>query len=593
MLTKHNTEKFHDEIIIDTDTLCTQLEPGNPFTERRNLVFSMNKKKFEDSGSCFLPNIDRVPHKDMSSFFKDGLIKSYRRLNKHPNSRALLNSIAQNYMKNGMIDEAIEKLEQALKIDKTYFPAIANLAECFSRKGDIKKALILYKKVGEDKSKDPRVLTNIALLYLKDGNVDSAIEILEKAKKLHKNNISIFSNLGIAYLAKSEPNKAIHYFRKAAQINGDNFTIYNNLGVAFAAINNKKQALKNFKIAYSLNRTDRNVIKNIVNSYHRNNDFESIVNLLDDHLNYFPEDNELRDFMCYSFFQMKLYKRCLKELLKKLNYLEDKDSVKKASIYNNLAVVSDKLGLTSEAKEYYIKSFKLNSEPSIETFYNIIGFFFATKDIDSYKRFIDIALLQHSKTPTLLTYLGRYFSYKQDYLKAKDLYLESLRMDKNFVDPYMNLSVLECDVFENYAKAIEILKDGLSLYPNNTILLNNYAYCNILINNLSEARSILDKIGNTDDFCLNATRGLLYLKEGNLAEGRRYYNKAVLLAGKNKNNYALVNQKKHLEVAKYFIKKNEKKLALKSLEKGKKFNAMEHYYKKTIVQLYEKLINEK
>ena len=108
---------------------------------------------------------------------------------------------------------------------------------------------------------------------------------------------------------------------------------------------------------------------------------------------------------------------------------------------------------------------------------------------------------------------------------------------------------------------------------------------------LVEARRVLDKVKDENYVFLNATRGLLLIREGNINEGRRYYNKAMELAkSTDKNLMALVNQKKHLELGRYYIEKGKSREAMKLLKKGLTFKTEQEYYRKKIEGMIRKTV---
>ncbi len=590
MITDARKEKTHEEIIIDDDTLCTQLESGNPFSSNQDLIFSRKEAKtsLTNDNSCALLSLDNSLDKKFSSFFQDGIERSLKRLEKSPNNLSLLNSVAQNHIKNGETDKAVKVLNKILAIDNSFFPAIANLAECKSRQGKIQEAIELYNHVGENQKFSLSVLTNKSLLYFKNGEHAKALELLEDAHKRYPQNSTVLNNMGLIYLSWGKHSIAIQFLRKATHINNEDYTIFNNLGVAFAAIKNNKRALTNFQIAHSLNPSARNVIKNLVNSYQTNRKFESLISVLDSYLLNYPEDNELRGFLIFAYFELGQYTNCLKELNRSLEYIKPDDSKRKALILSNIGLVLTVLNRFKEAKDYFLSSFHLNPNPEHDIYCNIISSFLNASNVKYMKMFIDAALMSYPDSPMLLVYLGISYCFNEQYEEAKLLYNKALQIDDKLLEAYLNLSVLECDVFENYAHSIELIQKALILYPDRQSLLNNYAYCLLMEDKPKEARRVLDKINENDNVHLNATRGLLFLKEGNLNEGRRYYNKAASFTQGNKNLYSLVNQKKHLEIASYYLNIGKKDVAIQNLKKGLKFHTIEKYYKKKIeLLLYE------
>jgi Flp pilus assembly protein TadD len=120
-------------------------------------------------------------------------------------------------------------------------------------------------------------------------------------------------------------------------------------------------------------------------------------------------------------------------------------------------------------------------------------------------------------------------------------------------------------------------------------LVNNYAYCLILRGELAKAREVLDKHKEESLVPLVATRGLLLIKEGNIQEGRRFYNRAVALAGNDRSLVALVEQKKNLELGINCLEKGNKREAIRLFQKGLRYKSREDRYKKKIIKLLEQL----
>jgi len=244
-----------------------------------------------------------------------------------------------------------------------------------------------------------------------------------------------------------------------------------------------------------------------------------------------------------------------------------------------MGVVCAKLGDNKKSKELFLNSLDLNIQHEPIVYYNLIEFYFSLNDKDNAIKIINEALKHHSHNPLILSYLGRYYFENNEYDRAKEVFYDAIKNGSQELMTYLYLSTLECDVYENPTEdLISILKDGLSKYPNSGALINNYAYCQILAGNLAEAQTLLNKFETTENVFLNATIGLLKIREGLIDEGRRLYNKAAMIAKNDKNLFAKVNQKKYLELAKYFLQSGKTKEAIRLLQKGLKFKAKEKYF---------------
>jgi tetratricopeptide (TPR) repeat protein len=589
MITNTNTAKLHDELIIEKEALCAQFESGNPLLENQNFLFTQKESKFTASKSVFdIPN-NLKPDDAVFDFFKENLDRSLERERRLPKNPAIENAVALNYFRIGDIDKAIRGFENVLKRNKNYFQAIASLAECYAIKSDFKQALEIYKKYESKFKNDVRFLINFAILHFRDKDIEAALKFLSKAYKLDDKNPFVMNNLALVYLSKKNPGQAISLLRKASRINNNDYNIYNNLGVCFIAIRNLKKAIHFFKIAYSLNNLARNVIHNLTSALMENREYEPAILILSDYLEKNHADVEFRSKIAWCYFNLKLYKKCLIELKRSLSFVGGNDTHIRSSIYNNMAIVNEKLGFPVKTRQLYKKCLETDAEPDEIVYYNIIEFFLAHNEMDDSKQALDHALIKYPNDPILLNYLGRYYIYKSKYTEAKQCFEKVLSIDNKNADSFLGLSNLELEVYENTKNALKMLEQGIKLHPDNLAMINNYAYCQILLGNLKEARRALESVDSGDFVHMTATKGLLFIKEGDIESGRKHYNRAALLAEKDKKLQALVNQKKQLELSLHFLKNGNNKEALRRIKKGLKYQTNESYYSDKLLELQKRI----
>ena len=248
----------------------------------------------------------------------------------------------------------------------------------------------------------------------------------------------------------------------------------------------------------------------------------------------------------------------LKELELALRNIQPHEHITIANFLNNLGVAYGERGDTGKAEDFFIKSLEHHEKGELITFCNLIHLYFKTKNIDKAKVQIDKALSIYNDNPLLLSFLGEHYARSHEYFRAESIYQKALNLDPNIITPYVALSTILIDVIGDTERALELLSRGLKKHPESIPLINNYAYALVMEDKLVEARRVLDKVKDENYVFLNATRGLLLIREGNINEGRRYYNKAMELAkSTDKNLMALVNQKKHLELGRYYIEKGK------------------------------------
>ena len=99
--------------------------------------------------------------------------------------------------------------------------------------------------------------------------------------------------------------------------------------------------------------------------------------------------------------------------------------------------------------------------------------------------------------------------------------------------PILFASNLASTILKDQSKSIAFLNAGLTSHPYDPLLINNLAYALALDNKPSEAFEQLNKIRNdahierTTQICLDATRGLAYMRAGFLDQGRQLYLGAI------------------------------------------------------------------
>jgi hypothetical protein len=88
-----------------------------------------------------------------------------------------------------------------------------------------------------------------------------------------------------------------------------------------------------------------------------------------------------------------------------------------------------------------------------------------------------------------------------------------------------------------------------------------------------------------------ATRGLLYLREGDLAKARELYKSAAALASQlgNRELTGMVRQKMHLEFANLALRKGDTVTALHEVDLGLGVDKGSPYYRSDLVLLKQKL----
>ena len=138
--------------------------------------------------------------------------------------------------------------------------------------------------------------------------------------------------------------------------------------------------------------------------------------------------------------------------------------------------------------------------------------------------------------------------------------LEAFRRDHDPTpDIYVNLGFWYAAI-DDLEKSFEVSIEGAKRFPHSVRILNNLAYFYAMTDRLDEARATLktipkDYVPHTE---LIATKGLLKLREGDERGGRELYEEAERCASEvaGKDLARRVRQKKHLELARYWMRRS-------------------------------------
>ncbi len=161
---------------------------------------------------------------------------------------------------------------------------------------------------------------------------------------------------------------------------------------------------------------------------------------------------------------------------------------------------------------------------------------------------------------------------------------------------YSMLSGFLADVKHDYEKALTLLERAYPKFSDDEWLINNLAYVHLMLGHTQAARVLLEgdtMFAKTEAHVpLMATRGLLYLREGDLAKARELYKSAAALASQfgHRELAVLVRQKMHLEFARESVRKGDTITAIHEVELGLSVGKGSPNYRNDLVLLKQKLL---
>ena len=283
-----------------------------------------------------------------------------------------------------------DKLNKIKKVNINKQQLINNAVNLHT-KGDIKKALDLYRKFIDMGYKDPTVLSNYGLILYEQKKLDKAKKLFEESIDLFPNSPQAYSNLGNLYKEEGELKQSVFYQTKAIEIDPKFINAYFNLGNLMRDLNNLQKAQEFYKKVIELNPnlavgytnlgitlSDLNLFdeaeKNLLKAINLNpSQYQAHYNLgnlyrTKGHLklseNYYKKAISSNRYFASSYFNLVIVlqeqnKLDEAEKIAKL-YLENDQSSSKA--YINLGNILKDKGKYNEALMNYKKAYELSSE---------------------------------------------------------------------------------------------------------------------------------------------------------------------------------------------------------------------------------------
>ncbi len=145
--------------------------------------------------------------------------------------------------KEGKYDLAIEKFNEALKLNGKQPNILEHLADTYFLKGDYNSSIKYYKKALEIAPDSSELHTNLGNVYFKMGDEKNARSEFETAISKDPSKADIgYYNLGVLFLNKGDTESAASYFEKSIMVNKKYAKAYYQLGMCEINRGNYKRA---------------------------------------------------------------------------------------------------------------------------------------------------------------------------------------------------------------------------------------------------------------------------------------------------------------------------------------------------------------
>ena len=520
-----------------------------------------------------------VPAEELASVERamDEMIASCRRdVNRHPESSRTHLNLGLALIRRDLIEEGVAELELAISLDATDYVAANSLAAAYYNMGKLDQALQMYSKVIGNFPDAPAGYIGRAAVAIRRNEFEQAKCDLRKALQIDPRMTSASFLLAILHFREEKPQAAITALRSALRNDVRSPELNQGLAIAYLLVGDNRRAERSFRAALSVNPNLPSAVGGLANVWMEQKRFDEVIDLLSRFLTKEASYVELREKLAQAMVEKRLFRQARGQLMVALESIDQSPDANKrfqvAKLNNNIAFCFAQEGNLKEAESRFLVAINASRGELTDPYENLTRVYLTTgrneraleivKSAEMFgARSTGIALLK----VTALLNLGKYDE------ALSELY--GLVGKEDFpASGFAELGWLLCDWREDYDSAVLILQKGLEKFPTDPMIINNLAYAHLEKGELASAGALLEvaKAEGRDAIYLTATKGLLALAQGNVAEGERLYKDAEELAKRlGFRELALAaRQKGYFEIGKALLSRHERESGLEYLARS-------------------------
>ena len=157
------------------------------------------------------------------------------------------------FVEDGMLDSARQRLERALALDGDLVVVYGKLGEILLKQDSLPQALEHFRRVLEESVPDWSLVNNIALAFKRQGQIDSAYAYYSKAYELEPDSAESTLNLAVILNQQNRTGEAVELLENFLQLHPGNFMAHYNLGQWLAKESHYRRAAEHYSLALRKN----------------------------------------------------------------------------------------------------------------------------------------------------------------------------------------------------------------------------------------------------------------------------------------------------------------------------------------------------
>ena len=479
----------------------------------------------------------------------------------------------------GRSEDAANALRKAQGLE----PGDSKIAYQYARSliatGDRKAARALLDRLRQESPSDWTLICGLADCALGDSDYAQAVELWTKVIQIRPQWPDGHYYRGIARLLLGSANQhlAIRDLRIASRLEPRRPAFYQGLGVGYAVAGDLKRAERTLRIALQLKPGFSEALEALTTVLLQGQRLEDAIVILNERLKDEPTNLRLLELAAWACVSRGRPADAKAYLHRAFGVLQEAGGAPCdiARVANNLGVCSARLRHWDEAARLYGRAVQVSPDYSPIAYQNLA---LALAENGEVKRAAEVwrdCLRQFPDNELARIGLAALLMDQGAETEGFSLLREWIESGKAGAPAYASYGAQIADRCADYVEASRVLHEGMDRFRDDSLLINNLSYVQLMEGRTADARRTLESspYGAPDkSIYLRATWGLLGIREGRIDDGVRAYWTAADEA-KAVGDIRVASDvllKMHLELARAYMEASRTHEAMREIELGRR-----------------------
>jgi tetratricopeptide (TPR) repeat protein len=396
----------------------------------------------------------------------------------NPRNAAAHYELSQMYLQNGNADLAEISGQQAIKFDTKNIWYKLSLATIYERTGKTEKIIPLIKAVAEADPGNPEYQYTLANAYSMSGKFEDAIKIFDKLENQMGISEEFSAQKKALYMRLKKPEKALEEIRKLMNAFPDEISYRGFLAEIYEEQGQDENALKEYQEIVRIDPQNPSVYFSLAEYYRRTGDKEKSLESLRKAMKNPNTEVDLKLQVLSSYYELStIYPELTEQAMDLCSLMVEThpESARARAVYGDFLYREGKM---EEAKVQFEKV--LLDDKSVFGVWNQL--LMIESELKNHKRVVELsteAIELFPTSPVFYLYSGISSMQLKDYPKA----IETLKggaeitVGNNPLSAQFFASLGDSyNATKQFKESDESYEKALRYDPNNTYVLNNYAY---------------------------------------------------------------------------------------------------------------------